>query len=62
MEPATETTPLRIYHTGDNGGYKALAARYPEQNLLILIFANRADWDRYGLWMQIEKELLSTQN
>ncbi len=62
MEPATETTPLRIYHTGDNGGYKALAARYPEENLLILIFANRPDWDRYGLWMQIEKEILSTQN
>lgn len=62
VEPATATSPLRIYHTGDNGGFKALAARYPELNYLILIFANRADWDRYGLWMKMEKEIIQTNN
>lgn len=55
IEPATEKTPLRIYHTGDNGGFKALAARYPQQDLLILVFANRADWDRYDLYMKLEQ-------
>ena len=62
VEPATETTPLRIYHTGDNGGFKALAARYPDFNILIVIFANRADWDRYELWMKLEKEIIQTNN
>lgn len=46
-----------IYHTGDNGGFKALAARYPESGLLILIFANRADWDRENLKVKLEKIL-----
>ena len=62
VEPATETTPLRIYHTGDNGGFKALAARYPDNNILIIIFANRNDWDRYELWMKLEKEIIQTNN
>ena len=54
IEPATETTPLRVYHTGDNGGFKIMAARYPEQDVLILVFANRADWDRYALLLALE--------
>lgn len=44
-----------IYHTGDNGGFKILAARYPEKNTIVLVFAARADWDRYGLKTQIEE-------
>ena len=60
MEPAKDGAPLRIYHTGDNGGFKILAARYPDWDLLVLVFANRADWDRYDLYMKLEKELLST--
>ena len=59
IEPATDSSPLRIYHTGDNGGFKIMAARYPQQNVLILVFANRADWDRYGLLMQLEKEIIN---
>lgn len=43
-----------VYHTGDNGGYKILAARYPESGSLILIFSNRNDWDRYALLQDIE--------
>ena len=60
LEPAKDGAPLRIYHTGDNGGFMIMAARYPEQNLLILIFANRNDWERYELLMQLEKELITT--
>jgi len=55
IEPATDSTKTVIYHTGDNGGFKALAARYPEDDALVLVFANRSDWNRYGLKQQIEK-------
>ncbi len=54
IESAHDGGPLRIYHTGDNGGFKILAVRYPEQNALLLIFANRADWDRYQVMKDIE--------
>lgn len=57
IEPKTDTTAEVIYHTGDNGGFKILAARYPESNALILIFANRADWDRYELMQKFEEIL-----
>lgn len=46
-----------IYHTGDNGGFKILAARYPATETLVLVFANRADWDRYALMKSIENIL-----
>ena len=36
----------KIYHTGDNGGFQIYAARYPEENILILIFSNRNDKNR----------------
>jgi len=55
IEPKTDTTKEVIYHTGDNGGFKILAARYPEDNALVLVFSNRADWDRYELMQQIEE-------
>lgn len=42
----------RIYHTGDNGGYQIYAGRYPASDLLILIFANRSDYDR---WTNVKK-------
>lgn len=57
VEPATETTPEVIYHTGDNGGFKALAVRYPESRSLVLVFANRTDWDRWQVKQEIEKAL-----
>ena len=57
IEPKTDTTPHCIYHTGDNGGFKILAARYPESQTLVLVFSNRADWDRYQLKTEIEKAL-----
>lgn len=57
IEPATDSTKEVIYHTGDNGGFKILAARYPESNALVLIFSNRADWDRYEAMQKIEEYL-----
>lgn len=38
--------PLKIYHTGDNGGFLIFEGRYPTKNLFYLIFANRPDWHR----------------
>ncbi len=58
VEPATDHSPERIYHTGDNGGFKILAARYPATGHLILVFSNRADWDRYALFMKLENIIL----
>lgn len=54
IEPKTDTSKEVIYHTGDNGGFKILAARYPEDDALVLIFANRADWDRYDTMQKVE--------
>ena len=44
-----------IYHTGDNGGFKNFVAKYPEKDSYVIVFAARADWDRYGLKTQIEE-------
>ena len=44
-----------VYHTGDNGGYKALIARYPKNKGLVIVLANRNDWDRYALKTFIEQ-------
>ncbi|MEN6619841.1 MAG: serine hydrolase domain-containing protein [Rikenellaceae bacterium] len=38
--------PVKIYHTGDNGGFQIYAGRYPQQEILYLIFSNRNDRDR----------------
>ena len=54
IEPATDSSHKVIYHTGDNGGFQILAARYPDVDALVLVFANRADWDRYALMQRIE--------
>lgn len=47
-----------IYHTGDNGGFKILLARYPEKAVFIVILANRADWDRNELKEKLEAIVL----
>ncbi len=49
-----------VYRAGANGGFKILAARYPAAETLVLIFANRADWDRYALMKNIEAILAQT--
>jgi CubicO group peptidase (beta-lactamase class C family) len=44
--------PRKVYHTGDNGGYQIYAARFPEKDLLFLVFDNRNDYSR---WKMAEK-------
>lgn len=41
-----EGFPLKIFHTGDNGGFYTYAAYFPESEVSVIIFANRPDWDR----------------
>ena len=38
--------PLKIYHTGDNGGFYIFEGRFPDKDVFYLIFANQPHWDR----------------
>lgn len=49
--------PVKIYHTGDNGGFQIYAGRYPEQKILYLIFSNRNDRDRESNAQKIDSIL-----
>lgn len=53
VEPSKQV----IYHTGDNGGFKAYIGRYPNLDMTVIILSNRTDWDRYHLKTQIEQLL-----
>lgn len=50
--------PQKIYHTGDNGGFQIYAGRYTQDNVLVLIFANRNDKDRWTNVTNIENILV----
>lgn len=47
--------PMKIYHTGNNGGFQIFAGRFPEKNILYLIFANRDDKDREKYVSNLDK-------
>ena len=51
-------SPKRVFHTGDNGGFQIYASRFPEQDILVLIFANRNDWSRRNMAAQVEEIIL----
>lgn len=55
-----------VYHTGDNGGFKILISRMHlqgmdncEHDVLSIVLANRADWDRYELKTKIEETVMA---
>lgn len=50
--------PTKVYHTGDNGGFQAYLAKYPEKEVTIIILENRNDNDRWSLATAIDKILL----
>ncbi|HWB27354.1 MAG TPA: serine hydrolase domain-containing protein [Chitinophagaceae bacterium] len=37
------TLPVKVYHSGDNSGFRTFTFSIPSQNFLIVIFANRDD-------------------
>ena len=56
-----DTTPnreIKVYHTGDNGGFQAYAAKYPESGVCVMMFENRNDLDRWSFQLKIEEILL----
>ncbi|MFI3239449.1 MAG: serine hydrolase domain-containing protein [Bacteroidales bacterium] len=54
----TTLLPVKIYHTGDNGGYQIYAAKYPEKGIVILHFENRNDYDRWSMAKEIDELLI----
>lgn len=36
--------PRKIFHAGNNGGYRAVEVYFPDSDVTYLIFANRPDW------------------
>jgi CubicO group peptidase (beta-lactamase class C family) len=52
-----EGAPLKIYHTGDNGGFQAYVASYPESDTRIIVLENRADRSRDDLVQVIDNVL-----
>ncbi|MBQ0114718.1 MAG: beta-lactamase family protein [Bacteroidales bacterium] len=53
-KPGRET---KIYHTGDNGGFQAYAAKYPRSGVNVIALENRNDKDRWEMEMTIERIL-----
>jgi CubicO group peptidase (beta-lactamase class C family) len=53
----TPGLPVKIYHTGDNGGFQAYAAKFRDSKITITLFANRNDIDRWKLALDIERIL-----
>ena len=51
-------SPKKIYHTGDNGGFQNYAGRYTDKNVLVVIFSNRNDHDRWELVTKVEEILV----
>ena len=44
----------KVYHTGDNGGFQIYAGRFPEKEILVLVFENRNDLDRWSMVKRID--------
>lgn len=49
--------PKKVYHTGDNGGYQAYVAKYPEEDIKIIMLENRHDHDRWQMATLIDQIL-----
>lgn len=48
---------MKIYHTGDNGGYQAYLAYYPACDISIIVLENRNDLDRWSFATAIDEAL-----
>ncbi len=55
---STPNKPLKIYHTGDNGGFQAYASKYPSCGVNVIMLENRNDIDRWTTQLKIEQILL----
>lgn len=50
--------PMKVYHTGDNGGFQIYEGYYPDADVTVLIFENRNDKDRWEAVQTIDSLLL----
>lgn len=50
--------PRKIFHTGENGGYKAVEAYFPDSKVTYIILANRPDWSCEDVCRQVDNILL----
>ena len=48
----------KVYHSGSNGGFRSFSFTIPTQNMLLVIFSNRADIDLEALVLQITHLLM----
>lgn len=49
--------PVKVFHTGDNGGYQAYVAKYPSCGVTVIVLENRHDRPRREMAEQIEQIL-----
>ncbi len=54
----TPDREVKVYHTGDNGGFQAYAAKYLESGVNVIMLENRNDIDRWSMQLQIEQILI----
>ena len=47
--------PKKVYHTGNNGGFQIYAGRYPDKEILYLIFATRDDKNREAIVEKVDE-------
>jgi len=52
------TGPVKVYHSGDNSGFRTFTFSIPSQNFLIVIFANRDDINVEDLVLKIYNILM----
>lgn len=49
--------PVKVYHTGDNGGYQAYLAKFPSADVAVVVLENRNDKDRWYMAKEIDRIL-----
>lgn len=49
----------KVYHTGDNGGFQAYVAKYPQVGYSIIVLENRHDRDRWSMAQAIDDILFT---
>ena len=53
----TPGRPVKVYHTGDNGGFQAYLAKYPSCNVVVVLLENRNDFDRWSFAQKVDEIL-----
>lgn len=53
--------PLKVYHTGDNGGFQIYEGYFPSSDVTVLVFENRNDHSRWTLVKQLDAILKESQ-